>query len=108
SAIDIFAAGNDHVLLAIDQKQKPALVHEPDVSRSIPTALQRFDGRRSIVPIAVQNRCGAHDDFPRLTRRANTALVVHDAKIDFLVDMATEASRRISSAEPSGFTSMRG
>src|SRR3984893_2259039 len=87
TAVDVLAAGNDHVLLAIDEKQVAFLVQDTNVARVIPAVAQRFERRRSVVPVAIEHGLRAHDHLSGYTGRAWFALLVLEAEINFRRDV---------------------
>src|SRR5665647_1094081 len=75
------SAGNDHVLLAIDEVEEAVLVGEPDVSRVQPSVNDRF--RCQIRPLVVtrHQHWTTADDLADLARRELTSIIGNDAHL---------------------------
>ncbi len=64
--IDVLAAGDDHVLLAIDHEHEILVVEVAEVAGMHPAIAQGRHRRRGIVPIAVHQARTAHQDLADL------------------------------------------
>ncbi len=74
--IDVFAAGNDDFLLAVDDEQKAVVVAPADIAGLQPAVVERIEGGGRIVPITAQQARRVGDDFALNTGRANLAVIV--------------------------------
>ena len=88
--IDVLAAGNDHVLLAVVDEEMPVGVARADVAGMIPAVAQRLGGRRRVAPVFEEHVRPAHHDFARDAGRDLVAVVVDHAR---LADEAGQAGR---------------
>src|SRR5690606_19982580 len=79
--INVFAAGNDHVFLAVDQMQHAVLVEHAHVAGVDPAVANGVGGGDVIVPVAAEHRGAARDDFARHARRTVVAVGVDDARL---------------------------
>ena len=109
AAVDVLAARDDHVLLAIDQKDVALLVRNADVAGVVPAIANGFERCDGIVPVAVEHHCRTHHDFARLAWRTVLAIVIEQSKLNVRHRMtgrtrADESDPRV----PFGFTSCRG
>ena len=80
--IDVVAAGNQHVVLAVDQIEEPVLVHVADVARVQPPASKGSRGRFRIVPVIGHRLRSAADDLAALSGRERTILFVEHRGLD--------------------------
>ena len=95
--VHVEAAGDDHVLLAIDDRQVAVLVEEADVARqmpAVPANLRRF---RRVAVVALGDVRPLDDDLTELSGTEQVSVVVHDR--DFgdhggSADAAEDAVRR--------------
>lgn len=69
-AIDVFAAGDKHILLAVDNGENSFAIHNGDIARRQPSPLQLFCSRFGIAQIFChQSRLLTHSssfDAPRV------------------------------------------
>ena len=74
---DVEAAGDDHVLLAVDDVEKAVLVALADVAGVVPAIHRRFGARVRQFKIAAADNAAATDDFADLAHGQNIAVIVH-------------------------------
>ena len=95
-AVDVLAAGDDHVLLAVDDVDEALFVHPAQIAGVEPAAGERLRGRLGLVPVAGHQRRAAVDDLADLARRDVVHVVVDDPRLDVgdrLADRADLAHR---------------
>src|SRR5690606_13656958 len=86
--VDVLAAGDVHVLLAVHDPHVALLVPDRDVAGPEPAVLgERRRGGRVVAPVAAHHVRAPHDDLPRRSGRYAAAGVVDD------VHVAEEARR---------------
>src|SRR3990170_2323004 len=80
AGVNVLAAGDDHVLLAVDQEEIPILVEAPEVAGMKPSVPENL----CILPVALQialAHVGSADhNFPCLPRWQRPAIVFEDAQ----------------------------
>jgi hypothetical protein len=81
-SIDIEAAGDDHVLLAIDDEQVAAVVKIAKIAREPEPVLELGRGSLRIVEVAAYGCAGAQADFAGFAHRQRIALDVADGQLD--------------------------
>src|SRR5262245_38341687 len=81
-AVDVLAAGDDHVLGAIDEEEIALSVHEAEIPAAIPPGPE--DGRRLLgfVPIPRHDVGATYDDLADLTWRQLAVALVEDPDVD--------------------------
>ena len=67
--VDVEAARDDHVLLAVDHVQVAALVEHADVAGMVPAEGARLGGGFGVVVIAGRHQLAARDDLAAFARR---------------------------------------
>jgi len=76
--IDVLAAPDDEIILAVEQEDVPARIHITDVARVQPPAGERLLCRFVILPIALHDSVAAHTDLAHLTHRHRVAVIIHN------------------------------
>ena len=79
--IDVLAARDDHVLLAVVDEEMPVGVARADVAGMIPAVAQRLGGRRRVAPVLEEHVRPAHHDLAGDAGRDLAAGVVDDARL---------------------------
>src|SRR4029450_10342374 len=74
---DVEAAGDDHVLLAIDDVDEAVLVDNADVAGMVPAEGRGLARRGLVVVVAQHDQAAAHHDLAALAARQDTARLVH-------------------------------
>src|ERR1022692_4822430 len=80
--VDVLAAGNDHVLLAVDDVNVTVLVLPDEVTAVEPTTRERLGGGRLVAEIALHHSRTAIDDLADVAAGHVLHLVVDDAHLD--------------------------
>src|SRR3954447_18108715 len=81
-AVDVLAAGDDHVFLAVDNPDVSLVVLTHQVARMEPATGKRFGGGLRVVPIPVHQIWRAIDDPTDMTDRYVIHVVVDDSSAD--------------------------
>src|ERR1700682_4206240 len=76
--IDVLAAADDHVLLAVDEEEEAVLVAVPDVPRVEPTVEQRLRRGIGTVEVAPHDVRTAHAELAADPRPRDRSLLVED------------------------------
>src|SRR5882762_3408175 len=79
-AIDVEAASDNHVLLAVHNVDETIIVYVADVPRMVPSMCPDFSGRFRHFVIAGCHQSPAGYDFSRLIWRKNLSFVIHDGQ----------------------------
>ena len=79
--IDVLAAADDHVLLAVDEEEVAVRVDVADVSRVEPPAAEGFRGRVRVPEVADHDVRPAEADFATLAGSHLVAFVVEDSDL---------------------------
>src|SRR5262245_32276594 len=81
-AVDVFTAGDDHVLGAIDEEEVALSVHETEIPGAIPPGPE--DGRRLLgfVPVPRHDVGATHDDLADFTGRQLVVALVEDPDVN--------------------------
>src|SRR5215475_14524285 len=66
STVDILAAGDNHILGAIDEENVALSIHITEVPTVIPPAAQGIGGLLGFVPVTLHDVGAAHDDLANL------------------------------------------
>ena len=78
---NIEAAGDDHVLLAIDDVKEAVFVAIADVAGVVPAEFANFRGGFGQIVVAAADECAARDDFSGLILGAGVRpLLIHDCQ----------------------------
>src|SRR5574337_205708 len=77
--VNVHPAGDDHVLLAVDQRDAAVGVDAREVAGVEPPVAQRLGGRLGFVPVPLHDRLAAQDHFADLARGDVAPVVVDDA-----------------------------
>ena len=77
-AVDVLAAGDDHVLLAVDHVQEALLVRADQVTGMEPAAAERLGRGLGVLPVPGHGRRAAVDDLADLAGRDVLHVVVDD------------------------------
>src|SRR6266702_878097 len=77
--VDVFAAGNDQVLLAVVHEEIAVDIAQADIASAIPTVVQGFPRRSLVAPIFAEYVGAAHRDLAWRVRRQLAAGVVDDS-----------------------------
>src|SRR5262249_42005886 len=80
--IDVVAGDDDHVLLAVHDRDVAILVHRREVAGVEPAVAQGLGGRLRLLPIALHNVLAATDELAYHARRHLAAVCVHDLDLD--------------------------
>ena len=97
--IDVFAAGNDQVLLAVVHPKITVGIAAADVAGAIPAVVQRLPGRCFIAPIFRENVGTTHDDLARCVRRQLDAGIIDHRRFAAEAGEAGRADTRKIAAE---------
>ena len=77
--VDVEPAGDDHVLLAIDDIDVAVFVLQADIAGAVPAVGGRdLVGGLLVLVIAGHHQGAAYDDFAPLARRQDVLVIVHD------------------------------
>ena len=77
--VDVEAAGDDHVLQAVDDEQVALVVEVADVAGVVPAEARGRGGRLRVLVVAGHHERAAHDDLAALAgRQQRPGLGVHD------------------------------
>src|SRR5438105_1540984 len=79
--VDVFAAGDDEVLLAVMDPEITVGVAPADVAGAIPAVAQRFPRCFLVAPIFDEHVGAAHSNLPRYVRRQFVAGVVDEGSL---------------------------
>src|SRR5690606_6220833 len=91
--IDVAAAGDDHLLLAVGDVEEAVLVEPADVAAALPDAVAVGRRRLRVVEVADHLVVARGDDLAFPARREQVALVIHDRD-------GAEQHRRAGGCEP--------
>src|SRR5581483_3128859 len=80
--VDVVAAGDDHVALAVPQVQEPVLVEGPDVAGVDPAVPDDLGRLGRPVPVAGEDVLAPGDDLALLAGRQRPVVVVDDPDLD--------------------------
>src|SRR3984893_19462447 len=92
-AIDVLAAVDDHVLLAVVYKEIAVRIAGPDVAGKIPAVAQGLAGRRLVAPILEEHVRPAYHHLAGSAGRHLASALIHDARL---------AERTGRTGEPAG------
>ncbi len=76
--VDVLAAGNDHVLLAVMDPEITVIVARADIAGAIPAVMQRFARRSLVAPVFEEYVGAAHGDLAGCLGGKLIATVVND------------------------------
>jgi len=77
-AVHVLAAGDAHVVGAVDQEQVALVVQVAEVPAVIPPMTEDRSGRLGLVPVTRHDVGAAHDDLADLPRRHFLVALVED------------------------------
>ena len=97
--IDVFATGNDQILLAVVHPEITIGVAQADVAGAIPAVVQRLPGRFLVAPIFREYVGAAHRDFPGRVRRQFDAGIIDHSRLAAQTGKAGRARARKIAAE---------
>src|SRR5580704_1040421 len=80
--IDIFTAGNDHVLETIEDIKIPVCIPVAEVSRAKEAVSERLHGFSRIIPIAAHDVCASSHQFAMTPGFKFLSRLVHDPQVD--------------------------
>src|SRR3954453_6261638 len=89
--VDVVAAADDHVLLAVDDEEVPVLVDLRHVAAVEPAVADGLRRRVGLAPVALHDVVAADDDLAHLTLRDVPAVLVDDLHLDALDRRADRA-----------------
>ena len=81
-AVHVLAAGDDHVLGAVEQEQVAVVVEAADVARPVPPVAQGGRGLLGLVPVAGHDVRALHRDLAGLAVGQRIAVGVADDDLD--------------------------
>src|SRR3984957_10423203 len=79
--IDALAAGPDHVLYPVIDKDIPVIVHVRSVAGAHSPVANRSRGRVGLVPVSLHDDGGPDQDFPDGATRDFRLVVSHDLEL---------------------------
>ena len=89
--VDVFAAGDDHVLLAVNKVDEAVLVHAGHVAGVEPAVLDALGGGLLVLVVAEHDARAAHDEFAHVFAGNVPAVFVHDAGLPQVAGLADGA-----------------
>src|SRR5699024_4968252 len=82
--VDVFTAGNDHVVLPVDQRVKPVGVDPGHVTGVEPSAAQSMGRFFGSIPIAHEHARPAYAQFANLVDAHRLIVGVHEAEVHMI------------------------
>src|SRR5436305_4828018 len=80
--VDVVAASDDHLLLAIDDEEVTVFIDLRHIARVKPAVANRLGGGVVLVPVALHHVVPPDHDLADLARRHLVALIVDDSHLD--------------------------
>jgi hypothetical protein len=80
--VDVEAAGDHHVLRAVDDEQEVVVVEVTDVPGVVPAEGGGLRGRPRVAVVAAHHQRAAHDDLPGLPALQKRSVRGHDGQGD--------------------------